>query len=101
MKKTLRFFTVSFYQANYTANHVIYFLNQKNKIPRKLWKCIVGCIFNSVGLIVTPEIPCILQTLFFADLIDTNTLTIYNKRIYTLQNVSFSQQKKVATMFLF
>jgi hypothetical protein len=23
-----------------------------------LWKCIVGCIFNTVGLIITREIPC-------------------------------------------
>jgi hypothetical protein len=26
--------------------------------PDLLYKCIVGCIFNSVGLIITREIPC-------------------------------------------
>jgi hypothetical protein len=26
--------------------------------PALLGKCIVGCIFNSVGLIITREIPC-------------------------------------------
>jgi hypothetical protein len=28
-------------------------------------KCIVGCIFNSVGLIITREIPCILLYLCY------------------------------------
>jgi hypothetical protein len=29
------------------------------KYPALASKCIVGCIFNSVGLIITREIPCI------------------------------------------
>jgi hypothetical protein len=28
----------------------------------KFWECIVGCIFNSAGLIITCEIPCIVGT---------------------------------------
>jgi hypothetical protein len=31
----------------------------REKFPGLLRKCIVGCIFNSVGLIITREIPCI------------------------------------------
>jgi hypothetical protein len=31
----------------------------RGKYPGLLCKCIVGCIFNSVGFIITREIPCI------------------------------------------
>jgi hypothetical protein len=38
---------------------MFYVFKSINKYPRKLCKCIVGCIFNSVGLIIAREIPCI------------------------------------------
>jgi hypothetical protein len=64
--KTLRFFTTSFYQANdfYVKIYetaqltVLCFLNQKTNIHVNFAN--VLCIFNSVGLIVTREILCIL-----------------------------------------
>jgi hypothetical protein len=40
------------------AGYVLCFLNKK-KITTLPWKCIVGCIFNFVGLIIIGEIPCI------------------------------------------
>jgi hypothetical protein len=45
---------------NSTANYVLSFLIQKQISTLTLCKCIVGCIFNSVGIIITREIPCIL-----------------------------------------
>jgi hypothetical protein len=39
----------------------------RGKYPALPSKCIVGCIFNSVGLLITGEIPCvsmILQQIF-------------------------------------
>jgi hypothetical protein len=61
--KTLRFFTISFNQANdvyvkiYKTEELtmFYVSKSKNKYPRYLWKFIVGC----VGLIITREKPCI------------------------------------------
>jgi hypothetical protein len=56
--KTLRFFTISFNQANdvYVKitklhSYVLCFLNQKTNIHIN-FKCIVDCIFNSVELII-------------------------------------------------
>jgi hypothetical protein len=31
----------------------------REEFPGLLCKCIVGCIFNSVGLIITRKIPCV------------------------------------------
>jgi hypothetical protein len=39
------------------------FLNLKLKYPAFLWKCIVGCIFNSVGR----EIPCMWKWLHIVE----------------------------------
>jgi hypothetical protein len=33
----------------------------RGKYPAVHSKCIVGCIFNSVGLIITRESPCIIK----------------------------------------
>jgi hypothetical protein len=33
----------------------------RGQYPGLQWKCIVGCIFKSVGLIITREIPCIVK----------------------------------------
>jgi hypothetical protein len=36
---------------------------ERGQYPDSLCKCIVGCIFNFMGLIITREIPCIYQIL--------------------------------------
>jgi hypothetical protein len=36
-----------------------FFFNKKQNIHVNFAKCIMGCIFNSVGLIITLEISCI------------------------------------------
>jgi hypothetical protein len=36
---------------------------ERGQYPGSLCKCIVGCIFNFMGLIITREIPCIYQIL--------------------------------------
>jgi hypothetical protein len=48
---------------NCTANYVLCFLNQKTNIHVN-FHCIVGCIFNSVGLIITREIRSIFKIWF-------------------------------------
>jgi hypothetical protein len=46
----------------YETAHLTMFLFFKSKVknPRQLFKCIVGCIFNSVGFIISREIPWII-----------------------------------------
>jgi hypothetical protein len=57
--KTLCFFKISFNQANCTADYVLCFLNQKTNIHVNFANVLWVAFSNSVGLIITREIPCI------------------------------------------
>jgi hypothetical protein len=50
---------VKIYETAQLSVLCFFFLNKKQNIHVNFAKCIMGCIFNSVGLIITLEISCI------------------------------------------